>query len=77
MGLNAFANMVTFLDKAPLQTISKQDYEVFQKEYIFDRLKGTNYGMAFCKRFKIIDPVVKHLIDEDIAKEMIEDRYIQ
>jgi len=77
MGLNAFTNMVSLLDPTPSTKISKQDYEVFQKEYIFYRLKGTNYGMAFCKRFKIIDPVVKHLTDEDIAKEIIENTYIR
>ena len=75
--MNAFTSMISFLDDTDNPTISKQDYEVFQKEYIFDRIKGNNYGMAFCKRFNIIDPVVKHLIDEDLARELIEDRYIR
>lgn len=75
--MNAFTSMVTYLDGEVMPVISKHDYEVFQREYIFDKLRGYNYGKAFCQKFNIIDPVVKHLIDEDLAKELIEDRYIQ
>jgi hypothetical protein len=58
--------------------ISKQEYEVFCKEYIFDQLKGKRFGQAFCERFDIVnDMVVKLLIDEDIAREMIEENYIK
>ena len=74
--MNAFASMVSFLDGRMLPSISKQDYEDFQREYIFDRLKGYNYGKAFCQKFDVIDPVVERLIDDDIAKEMIEQTYI-
>ena len=75
--MNAFASMITFLDGRVAPVISKQDYEVFQKEYIFDKLKGHNYGKAFCQRFDVVDPVVERLIDDDIAREMIEGTYIQ
>jgi hypothetical protein len=61
----------------PKVEISKQDYEVFCKEYIFDRLQGKNFGRAFCERFDINDTVIKCLFDEDIAREMIEQTYIQ
>jgi len=69
--------MVTFLDGRVMPMISKHDYEVFKKEYIFDKLKGYNYGKAFCLKFDVVDPVVERLIDDDIAKEMIEGTYIQ
>lgn len=75
--MNAFASMVTFLDGHKAPVISKQDYEVFQKEFIFDKLKGYDYGRAFCQRFDVTDPVVERLIDDDIAREMIEHTYIQ
>mgnify|MGYP003346578477 CR=1 FL=1 len=75
--MNAFTSMVTFLDGRTNPMISKHDYEVFQKEYIFDKLKGYNYGKAFCKRFDINDRVIECLIDEDIAREMIAGIYIQ
>jgi len=75
--MNAFNHMVSFLDHAPKQQISKQEYEVFCKEYIFDQLRGKRFGRAFCERFNINDIVVKCLIDEDIVREMITENYIQ
>ena len=76
--MNAFTNMISLLDNLPKPEISKQDYEVFCKEYIFDQLKGKRFGQAFCERFDIVnDMVVNRLIDEDIAREMIEENYIQ
>lgn len=74
--MNAFSSMVSFLDGHMLPEISKQEYEHFQKEYIFDRLKGYNYGKAFCQKFSVTDPVVEYLIDDDLAKELIEQTYI-
>ena len=75
--MNAFTNMISILDNLPKPEISKQEYEVFQKEYIFDQLKGLLYGKAFCERFGISDSVVSRLFDEDLAKELIEETYIK
>jgi len=75
--MNAFTNMISLLDNLPKPEISKQDYEVFQKEYIFDQLKGKKFGRAFCEKFKVKDAVIRYLIDEDIAREMIEETYIK
>jgi hypothetical protein len=75
--MNAFNHMVSFLDTQPKQQISKQEYEIFCKEYIFDQLQGKRFGMAFCERFNVNDTVVKCLFDEDIAREMITENYIQ
>jgi hypothetical protein len=69
--------MVSFLDNQYKPSVSKQDYEIFKKEYIFDKLKGYEYGRAFCLKFNVKDTVINCLIDDDIAKEMIEDIYIQ
>ena len=75
--MNAFNHMVSFLDPLPKIQISKQDYEVFCNEYIFDQLKGKNFGRAFCERFNVNDIVIKCLFDADIAREMITENYIQ
>jgi hypothetical protein len=70
--------MASFLNRTTNKLISKQEYEVFCNEYIFDQLKGKRFGQAFCERFDIVnDMVVKLLIDEDIAREMIEENYIK
>lgn len=65
------------INQPQTKTISKQDYELFRKEYIFDQIKGLKYGKAFCERFQIDDPVISRLIDTDLAIEMIEENYIK
>lgn len=75
--MNAFTNMISLLDNLPKPEISKQDYEVFRKEYIFDQLKGKKFGRAFCEKFDVKDAVIRCLIDEDIARGMIEETYIK
>ena len=76
--MNAFNHMASFLNRTTNKLISKQEYEVFCKEYIFDQIKGKRFGQAFCERFDIVnDMVMQLLIDEDIAREMIEENYIK
>lgn len=70
-------SVLSRINDAPLKQISKQEYELFRKEYIFDQLKGLRYGKAFCERFQIDDPVVSRLIDIDLAEELIEATYIK
>lgn len=65
------------INQPQTKTISKQDYELFHKEYIFDQLKGLKYGKAFCERFQIDDPVISRLIDTDIAIDLIEENYLK
>lgn len=77
MGLNAFTTMISLLDNPTKPEISKQDYTVFCKEYIFDQLKGKRFGRAFCEKFDVKDAVIRCLVDEDIARGMIEETYIK
>jgi len=69
--------MVSFLDHRTKTQISRQEYKIFCKEYIFYKLKDIRFGSAFCERFRIDDTVIRCLIDEDIAREMIEENYIK
>ncbi len=69
-------SMLTQFNKAPEKKISKIEYELFCKEYLFYQLQDIRFGRAFCEKFDITDYVVRCLVDEDIAKEMIEDNYV-
>jgi hypothetical protein len=71
------AGMLTRINHTDTKTISKIEYDAFQKEYIFDQLRDMKYGKSFCERFQINDPVVSRLIDEDLARELIEENYIK
>lgn len=53
------------------KTISKSDYEVFCKEFIFNKLQGKSFGQAFCDRFNFNSVFLKDLSD-DTAKYHIE-----
>ena len=75
--MNAFTHMISFLDNLPKPEISKQDYDIFRKEYIFAQLQGKRFGRAFCERFNVDNTVIRCLVDEDIAREMIEETYIK
>ena len=51
--------------------ISKSEYELFCKEFIFHKLNGISFGSAFCKKFNFNDTFLKELSDVT-AKEHIE-----
>jgi hypothetical protein len=51
--------------------ISKKQYELFCKEFVFEKLKGNSFAESFCKKFKFNDTFLKNLSDET-AKYHIE-----
>jgi hypothetical protein len=51
--------------------ISCEEYEIFCREFIFDKLRGMGFGKAFCNRFNIVNYIIPQLSDES-AKDYIE-----
>lgn len=51
--------------------ISKKQYELFCKEFVFEKLKGIGFAEAFCEKFNFNDTFLKNLSDET-AKYHIE-----
>jgi len=43
--------------------ISKKQYELFCKEFVFEKLKGIGFAESFCKKFKFNDTLLKNLSD--------------
>jgi len=73
---NSFNNMVTQLLQQPekiLKHVSKEDYEIFCKEFVFDKIRGTNFGAAFSKRFRIFDMALLLNLSDEGTKHYIED----
>lgn len=75
--MSVFGHMVTELSSGAFKDndftpISKHEYETFCKEYIFEKLKGVNFGIAFQKRFGIKDRVLSMFNDQSIAMTHIE-----
>ena len=70
----AFASMIATignLNRPVSHTISRIEYETFQREFIFQKLKGKSFGLAFCEKFDITDFILEHLSD-NTAKYHIE-----
>jgi hypothetical protein len=51
--------------------ISKKQYQMFCREFVFEKLKGISFAESFCKKFKFNDTFLKNLSD-DTAKYHIE-----
>lgn len=77
---NFWPNVVKSMDPALFNrmkermqvTVSREDYEIFCKEFVFDTLRGESFGEAFCKRFGVEDSAISILKTEGFAKELIE-----
>ena len=72
-----FKNLVTQLSQPPnlkkIRHVPKKEYEVFCKEFIFDSIRGDDFGVAFCKRFKISDMALLLNLSDEGTKQYIED----
>ena len=51
--------------------ISKTEYDEFCKEFIFEKIKGISFAVAFCEKFDFNNIFLKGLSDET-AKDHIE-----
>lgn len=61
---DAFANIANLgISQGSEKTISREDYEIFCKEFSFEKLKGKTYGEAFCERFNIDNYILANLSD--------------
>jgi hypothetical protein len=75
--MNAFGHMVNTLSRDAYKDngftpISKDEYEIFCKEYIFEKLKGISFGVAFQKRFGIKDRVLTMFSEQSVCMTHIE-----
>lgn len=52
-----FEQIVAFAGKdgEPRNLITKQEFELWQRDYTWDGLHGIRYGQSFCNRFGITD----------------------
>lgn len=57
-------------------SITRKDYEIFCKEYVFDAIKGKSFGSAFCEKFHVLDYSLLHSSTEFAKKHIETSRYI-
>lgn len=78
--MNSFSQMVATvgnLNKPISRTVSKQEYELFQKEFVFEKLKGKRFGFAFCEKFNIDDFILDKVTDETAKYHIEQIGYIE
>lgn len=51
---SSWASSLTSLTKMK-KTISQGEFDLFKKEFVFQKLQGMTFGEAFCQRFGIVD----------------------
>jgi hypothetical protein len=56
-GQQAFEQLVAFSDRYAddRKKISQEDFDIWEKDVIWDCLHGIRYGQSFCNRFGISD----------------------
>lgn len=72
--MDAFTVMTQLLtrpDTRAIKRISTEDYEVFCKEFLFNKLRDQTFGTSFCRRFEVSDYVLEILPSEESAKRHI------
>jgi hypothetical protein len=76
-----FKQMVQAMTEAPPpaagMTITPEQYDRWQQEYIFECLQGTKYGMSFCAHFGIVDYILIFSNGFEEADTYIKRTYIQ
>jgi hypothetical protein len=75
-----FAQMVRQME--PLQkcdpfVITQDEYNVWKSKYIFEAIKGREYGMCFCQDFGIVDYILRFSTSMVEANEYIQRTYIK
>ena len=76
---NPFEQMVSFADNngRPENPISPEDFDLWQKDVIWDALHGIRYGQSFCNRFGISNNLIYYStwppeqLDEYIKKNYV------
>jgi len=81
MGLSTspFDHLVNYLTKtSEAVKVEPIQYETFQREYLFDKIKGKSFGSAFCEKFHVNDIVLSILsTDKDAMSHIKFMGYVQ
>ena len=63
-------------DWEPVKKISIEEYNVWQRQYLFDALSGMTYGESFCDYFKVNDNLLNRDTGISQTDEYIRSTYV-
>ena len=72
---------LTYGNKIPFDTepgtISREDYEEWQRSYTFDALRGLTPGQSFCQHFRVRDFRLWFGGDQTATEQIVEREYLR
>lgn len=82
MGNDIFENMTADLLAMDARverknSIPETEYNMWQKAFTFEGIKGERYGQNFCNHFGITDYVLFYMLDWDRADQHIRTVYLE
>jgi hypothetical protein len=57
--------------------VTKEEFDNFYKEFVFEKLKGESLAWAFAKKFKVTDVIFVMKIADEFALDYITTHYIK
>ena len=77
---NAMEQIVALADLTdnPRSLITQEDFELWQKDFIWDALHGLRYGQSFCNRFGVSDNLLYYTTwPPEQLEEYIKKHYVK
>jgi hypothetical protein len=59
------------------EELTKESFQRWDQEFVFDALKAQRYGQSFCNYFGITDHILFYTRDMEKCKQMIRKRYLR
>ena len=78
-GHNVFQQMIDENNNTQLtrEPITKEDFELWKKDYTWDALHGMRYAQSFCNHFGITDSILYYDTDTVRADKYIKGQYLE
>lgn len=58
------------------EELTKESFQQWDREFVFDALKQQRYGQSFCNHFGITDHILFYTKDIDRCRDIIHKRYL-
>lgn len=68
--MQQFITAIQLAEKSK-KTVTQREYDEFKKEFVFEKLKGSTLGQAFCKKFQMADYMLLTLKDDNEIEFLI------
>lgn len=68
--------MISMHGRLPVEELTVDSYQRWDREYVFDALMDQRYGQAFCNYFGITDNLLFYERDAERARRYIQTHYL-